>query len=299
MIYTIFILAVLVNGATDAANSITGVVSGKILSYRKASFISAVLNFAGLSFFALFLPSVWESVKSIASGGEKEAVAALATVVIFAGGAWIFSIPTSESHALMAAMTGVSAAMGGGREYSSLAYITLGAALSGALGALLSAVAVAPVRKFQKNIKHAAIIGSAASSFFHGAQDGQKFLALAVATKLMKFNATSIIFVASLMFLGTMLGGRRIVRKLGEKMTSLEPESAVASDMGSALALCIITVMGIPASTTHTKICAMAAASAASGIPVDKKELFSIIFGWILTLPCCTILAYFITKAIN
>ena len=105
--------------------------------------------------------------------------------------------------------------------------------------------------------------------------------------------------VASAMFLGTLLGGRRIVEKLGEKMTSLSLRSAVSSDIGSALSLFVITLLGIPASTTHIKTCAIAGAAAQWGGKVDKKELVSIAIGWILTVPACIILAYFITKTIN
>lgn len=299
MIYIIFILAVMVNGATDAANAITGVVSGKLLSYRQASFISAALNFAGLSVFAVFLPSVSKTVENMTSGGKNEALAILASVVIFAGSAWIFSVPTSESHALIAAMAGASAAIGNDVDYKAIIYITLGALLSAALGAVFGAFSVRLVHKFKNRLNAATIAGSAATSFFHGAQDGQKFLALSVATGLWGFNSASVLFVALAMFMGTLFGGKRIVKKLGEKMTELETVSAVSSDIGSALSLLIITVLGIPASTTHTKICAMAAASAANGKAVDKKELLSIVFGWVLTLPCCFILAYFITKAIN
>ena len=299
MIYAVFILAVLVNGATDAANAITGVVSCGVLPYRWAALFSASLNFAGLAASAALFPAVSKTVGGLASGGEGEAFAALLTVVLFAGGAWIFSIPTSESHALVASLAGIALSRGQGMDWIRLAYITLGALASALLGALFGAALSALCAKAERWNKALAVAGSGLASFFHGAQDGQKFLALAIATGLFDFSVFSVMLVASAMFLGTLLGGRRIVEKLGAKMTRLHLSSAVASDVGSALSLCIITPLGIPASTTHTKTCAIAGAAKASGERVDKKELLSIAFGWILTVPCCIILAYFITKTIN
>lgn len=298
MIYVFFILAVLLNGATDAANAITGVVCGGVVSYRWAAFFSAALNFAGLLIFAALFPAVSETVVGIASGGRDEALAVLLTIVIFAGAAWIFSVPTSESHALISALAGVALARGQGMDAVGLVYIMLGALLSALLGALLGAASSRLFGRVSRG-KALLIVGCGASSFFHGAQDGQKFLALAVATGLLDFSIPSVMLVASVMFLGTLLGGRRIVRRLGEKMVHLSLPVALSSDIGSALSLFIITLLGIPASTTHTKTCAIAGAASFCGAGFDKKELCGIVFGWIITVPACILLAYFITKTIN
>ncbi len=299
MIYAVFVLAVLLNGATDAANAITGVVCCNIIRYRWAALLSAVLNFAGLIAFATFSPRVSETVEGLASGGQREAFSVLLTIVIFAGAAWLFSVPTSESHALVSALSGVALAGGQGMDIARLAYIMLGALLSALMGALFGAALTGIFMRVKRGNGALAVIGCAAASFFHGAQDGQKFLALAVATGMLGFNAWSVIFVAFAMFLGTLLGGGRIVRRLGERMANLNPPVAVASDIGSALSLCIITLFGIPASTTHTKTCAIAGAASLGGSGFDKKELYGIVFGWVITVPACILLAYFITKTIN
>ncbi|MBQ7836052.1 MAG: inorganic phosphate transporter [Clostridia bacterium] len=299
MIYLVFILSVMLNGATDAANAITGAVCGGAMSYRRAAILSALLNFLGLTVFSFFSPSLYESVGKLSTGDVREGAAVLLTVVIFAGGAWFFSIPTSESHAMIAAMAGAGAAFGKSIDKDMLIYITVGAVAGALLGALLSGACVKLLPLKILSGKWLVTAGCAVSSFVHGAQDGQKFLALAVATGIMNESAFSVLAVATLMLLGTLLGGKRIVIKLGERMTPVDTKSAVASDMGSAASLLFLTLLGIPASTTHTKTCAIAGAAAASGKKVDIKELLSIVLGWLITLPVCFLLAYFITKTIN
>lgn len=292
MIYIIFFLAVALNGATDAANAVTGVVSGGIMPYRRAAFLSAALNFLGLMCFAAFAPALAETVSQFSAGDPREGAAALMTVVIFAGGAWILSVPTSESHAMIAAMAGASAASGGVINRELLIYINIGALASAVMGAFFSACLrrLIPESFLQK--KWVAVLGCAAASVLHGAQDGQKFLALAIGAGILSAGTSSSAKVAFVMFLGTLFGGRRIVRKLGEQMTEVDIPSAVASDIGSAVSLLAVTLLGIPASTTHTKTCAIAGAATVSGKRVDIKELGSILAGWIVTVPVCFLLGW-------
>ena len=299
MIYIVFILAVLLNGATDAANSVTGAVYGGALSYRSAALISAVLNFLGLAVFAFFSPGLYDLVSSISSGDIREAAASLLTVVLFAGGAWMFSVPTSESHAMIAAMAGAGWAMGKEADGQTFVFIILGALISSVFSAFFAGLMRLCLPRRLLESKAATVAGCCVGSVLHGAQDGQKFLALAVATGILNEGARAVALVAAVMFLGTFSGGRRIVVKLGEKVTPLDIKGAVASDLGSALALLAVTLLGMPASTTHTKTCAVAGAALVSGRGICKKELASILFGWILTLPVCFLLAYFITKTIN
>ena len=299
VIHIVFILAVLLNGATDAANSVTGAVYSGALSYRRAAMISALLNFAGLVAFAAVCPGLYERVSSLSSGDVREAVATLATVVIFAGGAWLFSVPTSESHAMIAAMAGSGLAMGRETKVSTFVFIVAGALLSALLSAFFAGIMRIALPRRLLGSKAASVVGCCLGSFLHGAQDGQKFLALAVATGVLRESIGSVFAVALLMFAGTLFGGGRIVRMLGEKMTAVSGAEAVASDIGSAAGLLAVTLMGVPASTTHTKTCAIAGAAAVSGKRVGKSELAAILAGWILTLPVCFLLAYFITKTIN
>ncbi len=299
MIYTVLICAILLNGATDAANAITGTVSAGLLSYRKASLLSASLNFLGIMIFALFAPALHRTVSDLSSGNAEEAVATLLTVVIFAGGAWLCSLPTSESHAMIAAMAGAGIYKGQELDISLLLFITLGAVLSALMGALFSAAFKRTLPEGLISGRKAAIIGCCATSLLHGAQDGQKFLALAASTGILPDSPLSAAMVAALMFLGTALGGKRIVSKIGEKMTEMDTPCAVASDMGSAVSLLILTLLGIPVSTTHTKTCAIAGASAASEKYVDKRELLSIIIGWVITLPVCMLLGFLISYLLS
>lgn len=292
----IFICAVAVNGSTDAVCSICGVVSSGAMRYRWASLLAAVMNFLGLSFFAFLFPSLTETMGTFGGGSTEEGIAVLLAVVIWASFAWCVSVPTSESHGLIAATAGVFLAKTGRLQWNAIVISIFGAITSAVFGALFAGVVSSWLKNKKIRGRAGVIAGCAASAFFHGAQDGQKFLSVGIAYSLVEKNVASVFFVALIMFCGTLIGGRRIVSAVGEKMARLDYSSAISSDLGCALSLLVLTLMGVPVSTTHTKTCAIAGSAAMSGDKIDIKELALIIMGWILTIPSCILLAFSITK---
>ncbi len=142
-------------------------------------------------------------------------------------------------------------------------------------------------------------------AFMHGAQDGQKFIGIfllgSVLSGVTQESSTVPLWImvicAVVMGLGTALGGKKIIESVGENMVSLHKSQGFGSDLGAAAALFILTLMGIPVSTTHTKTTAiMGAGFMGEKAKINKKIIASMFLAWVITFPFCGGIAFIITK---
>ena len=291
----LLILAVLlVNGWTDAPNAIAGVVVTGALPFRTAVVMAAVCNFLGVLCVTSVNASVAETVYSIASfgGGTGEALtalcAAMTAIVLWAGLAWLFGIPTSESHALVAGISGAAVALEG--SFSCIrrdcwAKVLLGLGLSAAAGFWAGRWVLRrlkAVKLSDRTLHGAQLPGAAVTAFLHGAQDGQKFL--------------GVFLLGSALALGTLMGGRRIIDTVGREMVSLGPREGLAADLGNIACLLGATLLGLPVSTTHTRTCALLGAGSAGGSRPDRAVAGRIALAWVLTFPGCMAIGYWMAK---
>lgn len=308
----------LVNGWTDAPNAIAGAVVTGALPFSAAVALAAACNFLGVLCITAVNVSVAETIYSIASfGGGREAAltalcAAMAAVVLWAAAAWRFGIPTSESHALVAGVSGAAVALEGSLScirWDCWGRVLLGLALSTAAGFCggfwaqrgLSrhALPKGPVRLAQ-------IPGAAAVSFLHGAQDGQKFLGVfLLGVALAQDRGDERTFLVPLWLvglcaagiaLGTLMGGRRIIDTVGRDMVCLSPVQGLSSDLGSIPCLLLCTWMGLPISTTHTRTAALLGAGAAGHERPNWTVARRVCLAWLLTFPCCALLGYGLSR---
>ena len=315
LITALLTLAVLVvNGWTDAPNAIAGAVVTGALPFRRAVALAAACNFLGVLCVTSVNASVADTVYSLASfgGGSRAALAALcaamAAVVLWAALAWCFGIPTSESHALAAGVSGAAVALEG--SFSCLRWDSWGKVL---LGLLLSALAgfgagrlaacrLRAVKASDRTLLGAQVPGAALAAFLHGAQDGQKFLGIfLLGTALARGQGGQsspliplwlMALCAGFMALGTLMGGRRIIDRVGREMVSLGPREGLAADLGSIACLLGATVLGLPVSTTHTRTCALLGVGSAGGGRVDRRVAGEVALAWLLTFPGCGAVGY-------
>ena len=315
LITALLTLAVLVvNGWTDAPNAIAGAVVTGALPFRRAVALAAVCNFLGVLCVTSVNASVADTIYSLASfgGGSRAALAALcaamAAVVLWAALAWCFGIPTSESHALAAGVSGAAVALEG--SFSCLRWDSWGKVL---LGLLLSALAgfgagrlaarrLRTVKVSDRTLLGAQVPGAALAAFLHGAQDGQKFLGIyLLGTALARGQGGQsspliplwlMALCACFMALGTLLGGRRIIDRVGREMVSLGPREGLAADLGSIACLLGATALGLPVSTTHTRTCALLGVGSAGGGRVDRRVAGEVALAWLLTFPGCGAVGY-------
>lgn len=311
---------IFVNGWTDAPNAIATVVGTGAMGMERAIALAAVCNFLGVLGMTALSAAVTMTISNLVDFGADThraltaLTAALLAVVLWAVAAWVFSIPTSESHALIAALTGAALALQGdlaavnGAAWARVLWGLAASVLPGLfLGWLLCRLLHRICggrggRFFQK----AQIFGGAAMAFMHGAQDGQKFLGVLLLTVALGSGKSTaspylplwlMLLCAAVMAAGTAVGGRRIIRAVGMDMVHLSPEQGFAADLAGALALLVSTVLGLPASTTHTKTTAIMGAGAARGIgAVDGHIVKGILWVWILTFPGCGFLGWALAR---
>ena len=296
----------LVNGWTDAPNAIATAVSSGALPFPAAAALAAVCDLLGALLAAGLFPAVTETVLDLARfGGDRQTAlwalcAAMGAVVLWSTAAWVFGLPTSESHGLLAGLTGAALALEGGAvDLRAWTRVLLALPLSIALGWLLAKALAARPRKARSAsfCRRAQRVGAAAMALLHGAQDGQKFLGifllgLSLAAGWEHPTGPAPLWLTALcagtMALGTALGGRRIVDTVGRDMVELDPFRGLAADLAGAGSLLVCTLLGLPVSTTHTKTAAILGA----GRRPDWSVARSIALAWALTFPVCGLLGF-------
>lgn len=308
----------LVNGWTDAPNAIAGAVSTGAIPFRPAVVLAAVCNFLGVLCVTSVNASVTETVYSIASfgGGPKAALtalcAAMAAIVLWAGLAWLFGIPTSESHALVAGISGAAVALDGSFScirWDCWAKVLLGLIVSTGAGFGAGRAArdrLNGVKLSDRTFLLAQLPGAAATAFLHGAQDGQKFIGVfLLGTALAQGRADEQTFAIPLwlmgvcalfMALGTLMGGRKIIDTVGREMVSLAPRDGLAADLGGVACLLGATLLGLPVSTTHTRTSALLGVGSAGGRRPDWRVAGKIALAWLLTFPGCMAIGYWTAR---
>ena len=301
---------IFVNGWTDAPNAIATCVAGGALPLRKAAFLAAVFNFLGLILFPSVSAAVGEEIIAAVPSGSAALTALCASmtaVVAFAVIAWFFGIPTSESHALIAALSGASFATSGGEGISLKLWllVALGIVITVGAGFLLGLcfqkiMVKSGLCERKKALARCEIFCAALLSFIHGAQDGQKFSALMVLTISLslgrEINSLYItVICAVLLFLGTAVGGGRIIKKVGSGITTVDEGGGVSADAAAFISIFVCTLFGMPVSTTHTKTGAILGVGAARREANLKtfSEIFSL---WLLTFPACFFLSFLFAR---
>ena len=316
---------ILVNGWTDAPNAIATCVSTRAIGVRKAIVMAAIFNFLGVFVMTSINASVAMTIYNMVDfGGDAQAslialCAAMAAIVLWATAAWYFGIPTSESHALIAGLSGAAVAIQNnfsginGSEWVKVLYgLLLSTLLGFGLGFVTSKLTVLLFRnqnrmKCERFFGGAQVAGGAAMAFMHGAQDGQKFMAVFLLGAALSGGHSEMtdfvvpiwlmILCSVVMGLGTSIGGYRIIKSVGMDMVKLKPYQGFAADLSAALCLLLSSLTGIPVSTTHTKTTAIMGVGAAQRLRnVNWAVVKDLILTWICTFPGCGLLGFLMAK---
>ena len=292
----ILVLGVIfVNGFTDAPNSISGVISSKIWSKSKACILSGAFNFLGVITSAIVGTRVADHLLSLIDFGKYSIYgvwATLITVIIFGIGAWAFAMPSSESHALISSVFGASLAIGV-RNTFGFGVIVTAMTLSSLSALAFSLILGKILQKSGDTCVKYEKLASLGSSFMHGAQDGQKFMALLLLTNQFS-NAegkVSMLLIALLvggfMLLGTWAGGGRIIDSLGNDIVKNTEKIAFLSDFSTTVCVFICSILGFSVSTGNIKACSLIGAGLGENEKINKETVIKIIFTSVITFPIC------------
>jgi PiT family inorganic phosphate transporter len=321
-----FVLAIVVvalafdfiNGFHDSANSIATVVSTRVLSPTAAVAWAAFFNFAAIFVFGTAVA------RNIAKGIVDPSV--VDANVIFAGllGAiswnlitWYAGLPSSSSHALIGGYGGSAMAKAGmaalvlpGKWISTLAFIVVSPLLGLAVAFVLTvglswALRRALPRRVDKAFRLLQLVSAASMSLSHGSNDSQKTMGIIVSLLVAEqglfkdfpigaFHVTSadsvptwvVVAAYVAIALGTMAGGWRIVKTMGQRLTKLKPFGGFCAETGAAATISFASHFGIPVSTTHTITGAITGVGAANRISAVRWGVAGrIVWAWILTIP--------------
>ena len=316
---------VLVNGWTDAPNAIATCVSTRAISPKAAIVMAAIFNFLGVLVMTIVNSKVAMTIYNMVDfgGNTRDAsvalCAALFAIVVWATAAWKFGIPTSESHALIAGLSGGAIALHSSlsginpAEWVKVLYgLVLSTFLGFGMGFLSTKITEAIFRRTDKRksvgfFKNAQVFGGAAMAFMHGAQDGQKFISVFLLGIFLVNGQSSVnniaipiwlmVLCSLVMGIGTSIGGYRIIKAVGMDMVRLKPHQGFAADFAAAGCLLISSLTGTPVSTTHTKTTAIMGVGASMRIKaVDWSIVKEMVLTWILTFPGCGLLGFLMTK---
>ncbi|MGQ0794305.1 MAG: inorganic phosphate transporter [Deltaproteobacteria bacterium] len=315
LIFIVFVIIIALafdftNGVHDAANSIATVVSTRVLTPKQAVMWAAFFNFIA---FVVFGTAVAKTV-----GKGLIDINVITPAVIFAGllGAigWnlttlFLGLPTSSSHALIGGYAGAAIAKAGVGAiiahgwYKTLVFIFLAPTIGLALGVIFIVASTwllykrtpAYVNKLSRRLQ---LVSAALYSLGHGGNDAQKTMGiitgLLVAGGLISdFTVPLWVVLAAhiAIGLGTLFGGWRIVKTMGQKITKLRPIDGFSAETASAISIFIATFMGIPVSTTHVITGAISGVGAAKGLSTVRWGItLRIVWAWIFTIPAAAAL---------
>lgn len=315
----------LMNGAHDASNAIATCVATRSMTPVHALIMAAVCNFAGVSLATLISTAVAKTMLGMVNfSGDNEAAlialaAAMVAIIVWGGITWYLGLPTSQSHALIAGITGAAIALQNGisginfDEWVKVIYgLVVAAGLGFVLGWAFSRLIGKLCRNLNRN-KTDPVFGklqdlaAAVLAFLHGAQDGQKFMSICVLgmvlalgydqSEIPDFPLWIMILCSTCMCLGTAVGGKKIIKSVGMGIVKLEKWEGFTATFAASICIFISNMTGLPISTTHTKTTAIMGVGTAKHVKAVNwgaaKNMFA---AWLYTFPGCGIIGYLLAK---
>lgn len=301
-----------INGFHDAANSIATIVTTGVLTPNQAVLWAAFFNFIAFLVFNLMVAkTIGTDLVDMRLMDAQFILAALIGAIFWNLLTWYYGLPSSSSHALIGGLAGAAIVKGGfsSLKLSGFVKVAIGIFLSPILGLLIGLLFTLVFKKLLKYVaeekcklwfRYLQLVSSALLSLTHGGNDAQKTMGIIA---ILLFSSSwmrgeffipfwVVISCHTVISLGTLAGGWRIVKTMGTKITELDTLKGCAAESGAALTIFAATQWGIPVSTTHTVTGSIAGVGFASGLQGSHWAVLRKIFlSWLLTVPIAGLLA--------
>ncbi|HAM10362.1 MAG TPA: anion permease [Bacteroidales bacterium] len=295
-----------INGFHDSANSIATIVSTKVLSPLAAVSMAAFFNFIAFVVFPLRVATtIGKGVVNPDVISLTVIAAALLAAITWNLFTWWYGLPSSSSHTLVGGLVGAAVASSGWGSVvmagviKIVVFIVIAPLIGMIMSFIISAIVIYIARNHSplgvvKYFRRLQLLSAAAFSLGHGGNDAQKsmgiiwvaLIAAGLATKNDPIALWIVLSCHTAIALGTLTGGWRIVKTMGQKITKLKPFEGFCAETAGAITLFGATHFGIPVSTTHTITGAIIGVGARKGISAVKWGVTRNIFwAWILTIP--------------
>ncbi|PIS43102.1 MAG: anion permease [Candidatus Kerfeldbacteria bacterium CG08_land_8_20_14_0_20_40_16] len=314
LIFIIFVALVFdfTNGMHDAANSVATIVSTKVLTPKQAVVWAAFFNFvAFLIFGTAVAKTIGKGMIDINIVTPKVIFAGLIGTICWNIITWLLGLPTSSSHALIGGYAGAAIAKGGldviilGGWYKTLLFIVLAPAIGLLAGLILKIIASwvvfkKPPSQVNKWSRRLQFFSAALYSLGHGGNDAQKTMGIIAGVlftggliKEFTIPLWVVLSAQSAIALGTLSGGWRIIKTMGQKITKLRPIDGFCAETASAVSIFLATHLGVPVSTTHVITGAISGVGSANRISAVRWGVtLKIVWAWFFTIPSAALMAY-------
>ena len=322
MIFIIVIIAIALifdftNGMHDAANSVATIVSTRVLSPKQAVIWAAFFNFAAFFIFGTTVAkTIGNGMIKIDTVTPTVICAALLGAISWNLITWYLGLPSSSSHALIGGYAGAAIAHAGFGViitrgwYETLIFIVLAPAIGLVLGYFLKVAtswtirkqSMASVNKWSRVLQ---LFSAAAYSLAHGSNDAQKTMGIITSLlfaggiiSVFKIPLWVVLIAYSSIALGTISGGWRIIKTMGQKITKLTPIDGFCAETAAASSIFLSTYLGVPVSTTHVITGAISGVGSANRFSAVRWSVtLNIVVAWVLTIPSAAIIAALIFSA--
>lgn len=305
-----------VNGFHDAANAIATSVSTRVLAPRTAVLLAAALNILGALTSTGVAQFIAYKIADPSSIPQMTLIAALVAAIVWDLITWYFAIPSSSSHAIMASLVGAAIATAGPGaihwdEIIKVIQAIIFSPLIGFLVAFLLMVLLlwllhrmTPAR-VQGTFKSLQVVSASFMAFSHGSNDAQKTMGIMTMAVVSFYGLPAntpvplwiILSAALAMGLGTAIGGWRIVRTLGVRLTHLRPIHGFAAEATAGAVILANSNLHLPISTTHVISAAVMGVGASKRLSAVRWGIgLNIVLAWVMTLPACALLAWLLVK---
>jgi len=319
MSFEVLVLLVLValafdfmNGFHDAANAIATIVSTRVLRPQWAVAWAAFFNFIAFLIFGVAVAAtIGKGIIDPKIVDHYVIFGALVGAITWNVITWYYGIPSSSSHALIGGLAGAAVAKGGVHTLIASGFLKTAAAivLSPALGFVLGIALMLAVswvwarstpRRVDRWFRRLQLVSAALYSIGHGGNDAQKTMGI-IWMLLITAGAVGakdplplwVVFACyGTIAIGTLFGGWRIVKTMGQKITKLKPVSGFCAETGGAITLFLATGLGVPVSTTHTITGAIVGVGSVQKLSAVRWGVAgNIVWAWIFTIPCSAFVA--------